>query len=338
MVPSTNNFIHESIYTHMKYKEYVGDIDNLVIDWTVSSICNYDCSYCSPASKNGKYSWPEIESVRTTIKKLLQSNSEKRITYALSGGELTLWKQFPDFVAMLREETPGCVIKLLTNGIMPESYWEKNGILFDRIQFSYHMLPFHANLDRFMDSVNSSSSPVNFVFVLAPPNIFRESMYAYQQILDNCEDVTLIIAKPIDDRASDSIGLVKYTQEQLDWINSSMVSKNLDKIDLDTYSKFVGIREDGSEDHYLEPMKLMVSGETHWKGWTCSIGVEKKTFKVDGSIVRGSSCKAGSIMGNWRNGEIYEDNVSPIICPYDGCFCASDITVSRKYIPIKSTL
>lgn len=320
----------------MKYIEFIGDVDNLVIDWTVSSICNYDCSYCSPASKNGKYSWPDIESVRVTINQLVSANPGKRITYALSGGELTLWKQFPEFVFMLREETPGCVVKLLTNGIMPESYWEKNGKLFDRIQFSYHMLPFHANLDRFIASVNSSSSLVNFVFVLAPPNTFRESMYAYEQIADNCDDATLIIAKPIDDRASSSIGLVHYTQDQLDWINSSMISKNLDKIDLDTYSKFVGIQQDGTEDHYLEPMKLIVSGETHWKGWSCSIGVEKQTFKVDGSIVRGSSCKAGSVLGNWRIGELYQQNMYPIICPYEGCFCASDITVSRKLIPIKN--
>jgi len=43
-----------------------------------------------------------------------------------------------NFVDTIRNITPNSNIRLLTNGRMPSTYWEKNGRKFDSIQFSFH--------------------------------------------------------------------------------------------------------------------------------------------------------------------------------------------------------
>lgn len=309
----------------MNYIEFIGENNSLVIDWTVSNVCNYNCHYCAAGSKDGSFSWPNIDQVRITVQKIVAMNPDKNITYVLMGGELTLWKQFIEFIKMLRTETPSCTIKLLTNGIMPASYWETNGKLFDRIQFSYHP-EYKSNLDKFISAVNASSSPVNAIFVMTPPENFPDSVDAYNRFVNECNTVNMIIAKPIDDRAATANQLKDYTVEQTEWIKKSLALRNVENIKM---PKFIGIAEDKSE-HLIEPLHLIINGNNKWKDWQCYVGVEKKTFKANGDISRGSSCNVGHQMGNWRTGEIHDSDVGPVICPYNNCFCGSDIMVSRK--------
>lgn len=309
----------------MNYIEFVGEKNSLIIDWTVSNVCNYDCHYCAKGSKDGSFSWPDIEQVRITVQKLVSANKDKNITYVLMGGELTLWKQFVTFIEMLRGETPNCTIKLLTNGIMPALYWQQNGKLFDRIQFSYHP-EYKDNLNKFISAVNASSSKVNTVFVMSPPENFTDSVYAYDKLVAECPNTNMIIAKPIDGRAGPLKQLKDYTVEQSEWIRKSVVLRNTENIKM---PKFIGINEDGTE-HVIEPLNLIITENNKWKDWQCYVGVEKQTFNATGDITRGSSCNVGSVLGNWRTGDLNEIDTSPVICPYNNCFCGSDITVSRK--------
>jgi len=309
----------------MKYVEFVGEKNSLVIDWTVANVCNYDCNYCAAGSKDGSFSWPDIEKVRVTIKKLVTMHPDKQITYVLMGGELTLWKQFTEFIEMLRIETPNCVLKLLTNGIMPPAFWEKHGKLFDRIQFSYHP-QYDYNLSKFISAVNATSSPANVVFVMAPPENFDAAVSAYDRIKVECPSVNMIIAKPIDGRADPINQLKTYTSEQSDWIRNSTILRNIEHIKM---PKFIGITEDSTA-HELEPLNLIINRTNNWKNWQCYVGIEKQTFRANGNITRGSSCNVGNVLGNWRTGEINELDTSPVICPYNSCYCGADISVSRK--------
>lgn len=308
----------------MNYKEFVND-NGLVVDWIVSNVCNFNCSYCASMSKNGSESWPDIELTRKTVQRLVERNKNKTITYVLSGGELTIWKRFIDFVLMLREETPNCVIKLISNGAMPKDYWKKYGKLFDRIQFSFHIE--EMNLDRFISSVNECSCDIKAVFVMAKPSQFNEVKQAYHRIVNECTTVNMTLAKPMDTRySSEGLRLEQYTQDHLDWINNSQVLRNVENIKL---PKYIGITEDGSQE-IIEPLKLIADGKNHWRGWQCNVGVEKITFRVNGDITRGSSCSVGGVLGNWRTGEIADFDIQPVICPLQSCFCGADLMVSRK--------
>lgn len=311
-----------------KFIRYVGSHESLVIDWVVSNICNYNCYYCPEASKDGSSGWPNLQHIRSTIKQVKLKYPNKKISYTLLGGELTIWKDFISFVDLLRTETPDCSIKLLTNGSMPSRFWKTHGYKFDSIQFSYHVVGNNDHLDRFISSVNSSSAKNNTVFVMAPPENWTRVIDSYSAIVKNVNNARIISAKPVDNRAyTKTNSLSNYTANQLNWIKTSKVINNT--IVGSPAIKYFGVTETG--DHVeVDPMMLISSGDNNWRGWRCAIGAEKITFKIDGNITKGSSCEVGGIIGNWHDGVLYDFSTDWVTCPYDHCFCGADVSVSRS--------
>ena len=44
--------------------------DMLVIDWILSNICNYKCSYCGPSSNGGYFKWPSLDECKIAINQI----------------------------------------------------------------------------------------------------------------------------------------------------------------------------------------------------------------------------------------------------------------------------
>jgi MoaA/NifB/PqqE/SkfB family radical SAM enzyme len=76
------------------------------VDWTMTNVCNYACEYCPTLTHDGSFGWPSLESVDYTTQQL-QKHYNKRLEYILLGGELAIWKQFPDAVEIIKKKTKG---------------------------------------------------------------------------------------------------------------------------------------------------------------------------------------------------------------------------------------
>ena len=301
--------------------------NTLSVDWTVANVCNYDCHYCSADANGGDWMWPDLDLVDQTLKELRNHYKDRRFLYTLLGGELTLWKKFSDFITLLEDITPDCGIKLLTNGKMPPSYWEREGHRYSAVQFSYHGR--QTNTDEFIASVKACTCKNINVFVMMDLLHWGKCQEAYYKIVNECDNVRIIQAKPVDNRATNyNTSLVTYTQMQIDWMKSAKhLNRNISVLPFQhTYAEYT----DGSVGE-IDPMQLILEGKNQWQGWHCNIGVEKIALRFDGEITRASGCDVSrkTEIGNWRNAKIIELPVAPVICPKEACFCGNDIGVSR---------
>lgn len=310
-----------------KITKIIGQTDNLHVDWTVANVCNYDCHYCSSDANGGDWSWPDLNNVELLLERLRNHYSNRRFSYTLLGGELTLWKQFGDFLDLLETKTPDCKIKLLTNGKMPPSYWEREGHRFSAVQFSYHGR--QTDTDEFIASVQACTCKNINVFVMMDVLHWDKCQEAYSRISQECTNVRVVQAKPVDSRATDyNIKLVTYTQEQIDWMKSARYhNRTITALPFQhTYAQY----SDGSVKE-IDPFRLILDNNNQWLGWKCSIGQEKIALRYDGEITRASGCDVGRLnrIGNWRTVDINYLPDDWVICPKDACFCGNDIGVSR---------
>jgi organic radical activating enzyme len=306
--------------------EILGDTNTVVVDWTLSNICNYTCHYCTDDAKNGSQIWPEFESIRKTVRKLSEHYKGKTLSFVLLGGELTVWKQFIDCITIIKEEAPSSKIRLLTNGIMPPKWWATYGLLFDSVQFSFHPNQVKS-LDVFIESVNQCSCKDNNVFIMADPKHWDIVTDAYEQCVNRITTARSIAAKVVDNRnVMITNSIIDYTVEQKEWIVKSLKSNiNIPK----KISVIKGIDIDGNIE-ILNPVELITNGNNKWKYWKCSVGIEKITLHGSGNITRGSACVVGPSYGNWRNDTFLPLPTDWVTCPYDACFCGADINVSRR--------
>lgn len=305
-------------------KRVIGQPEKLQIDWVVSNICNYDCSYCGSESKSGSHGWPSLPEIETTLEQIKNHYNRDEYIYTLLGGELTLWKHFDTFIDLIHSVTPNNNIKLLTNGRMPAWYWADNGKKFGAIQFSYHAA--NTNDLKFIESVRSCSCPNINVFVMMDPAHWDKCVDMFMS-LTQLENVRNIQAKPLDNRATDyESQLYHYSQVQIEWMKTAFWSNR--NIRIPPVIRTVVEFEDGTIVE-KEPNHLILNNMTQWQGWKCAIGVEKLSFAVDGRITRGTACDVGDTLGDWRTGVINELPNEWAICPKAACFCGSDISVSK---------
>lgn len=311
-----------------KIIEILGNPDSIVIDWLISNICNYNCTYCPTDSKDGSQKWPDIDATKQFITKLKDSNLEKEFRYILLGGEVTIWKQFPEFVQMLRDVTPRNKIRLVTNGSPSKSFWKKYGILFDSIQFSLHVTNEKFDIEKAITSINECSCQDNSVFIMAPPYNWEVVLKSYDYALKNLTNYRSLVAKPIDNRALVNVNnLLNYTDEQKNWIKQSRIFSG--KVNTPSFVRIKAKYSDGTIET-VDPMQFIITKTNTWKNWKCSIGVEKLTLHYNGDVTKGSACSLGGIVGNWKTGEFNNISSEWVECIYDNCFCAADISVSKK--------
>lgn len=305
--------------------EIQGPYNVFQIDWTVSNICNYNCNYCADDAKIGNNTWPDIEIVSKILYRIKKLHPNKLFSYNLLGGELTLWKDFINFIDNIRNITPNSNIRLLTNGRMPSTYWEKNGRKFDSIQFSFHAR--QTDLNKFIENLKICSCKDINVFLMMDPTHWKKCVVAFDLIKEQVSNVRSVAAKPIDNRAkSYDSKLVTYTQDQINWMKNNKINTSIKK-SLD--NKIVGIYKDSNK-KIVDPFQLILNKETNWKGWTCNIGVDKLSFRTNGEITGGSGCLVGGVVGNWRKNVLNLKKLNPVICDKDYCFCGSDIEISKK--------
>ena len=55
----------------------------MAVDWILSNVCNYKCTYCSPDSNGGDLYWPDIENCRIAIERITEQSSHDHRIYTI---------------------------------------------------------------------------------------------------------------------------------------------------------------------------------------------------------------------------------------------------------------
>src|SRR4051794_22303064 len=96
----------------------------LVVNWCLTNICNYTCSYCPKILHDHSVGFPELETVKAFCARLFKQKGGGQNTYfEFTGGEVTLWQDFLPLLEYLKAQ--GANTTFLSNGSRPMAFWKK---------------------------------------------------------------------------------------------------------------------------------------------------------------------------------------------------------------------
>jgi len=290
----------------------------LIVQWDVTTVCNYDCWYCLPSLKDGRYRWPSDASAFLDLFNFLAETRDVHLD--LRGGEPTLWPKLPEFI---RQLDPRIEVHTHTNGSRTIEWWSRNVDLFDSVAISFH--PNTADPDHLLDVVRVLSDKMYVsVNIMAEKSKLDVVVEVYNRLLGSGYPVN-VRTNPLSNRTgSDNHDMFCIDEEYRNFLKDYRFKTN---------------RPDPNR---LKPTKVYVDGEKYdnqiqntlrggnFKGWTCSAGINRIYIKADGSIYRGT-CEVGG-----KIGDVYVDtnldNLTGIVCTSNRCGCVDERSVT-KYLP-----
>jgi len=308
---------------------------NMYIDWQLSDVCNFHCSYCNFASMGGVEGWPTYEQATKLIDQILSHSKHEYRTYNLLGGEPTLWKHFSDLCTYIKHNDKNSVIQVLTNGSRTIRWWDQYAAYMDKVVISHHS---HTAKPDHTVAVIAACQPYNSVSVqlLMDYYNFDNCLDHFYYILDRAPGISVTVKKAETELGSGQ--WQPYTDQQLAALEKAHQDSKLNnakssKIDrLPQYKKKfdrVLYGSDGNEEWITSNKDLIISKQNYFKGWRCNIGIDMLCVKSNGDLKPASACFKDELLGNYRTETEIRWPSESYVCDYDACFCGADIEVEK---------
>lgn len=315
----------------IEFDEILGLNDDCVpIEIDLSGICNLRCSYCNPVNHNGERPWADSSMLLKTLHKIYEE-CKKPFVMTLIGGEPSLWPDASYVLPLIKNIDKDSHIRIVSNGIRNYKWFNAHKDYVDGVLLSYHSEG--KPIEKWIKNINNIEIPY-VIAILGDAKTWEDVMYNYNYVKKN-STASGIQLKAVLPRGGSKD--VTYTEQQKEIIKNSLC---LLKDDIKNWPKFWG--ELKYKNKYLDKFSnghpglnfsnLMFSGKNNFKGWKCSAGVNKFTFKGTGKIHGSAGCSIRNDIGNWHKGEIYNFYNEPAICKYDVCSCATDVGISKRKI------
>jgi len=296
-----------------------------VVDWCMSSVCNFSCTYCPENLHDHEKPFPNLQAVLRFCRQLRAHSPDREVFFQFTGGEVTLWKDMPELLRTLREIH--CKAGIISNGSRAMNWWQSNVDFLDHICLSYH--PEFAKLDHFFE-VAKFLAPKTTVHVniMMWPKHFDQCLEAAKR-LSVIPDVTVALQPLIINFGSQ---LYDYSPEQLEVIHNP--SKVLVPAQFTrerfTYRGQMTIKNNKQDMETLPSHQIIGRSWNQWKGWKCYAGVEQLVVDFVGDIYRGW-CTEGGKVGNINNEKIFLP-AGPVDCTRSYCHCNLDIMTKKTKI------
>ena len=156
----------------------------MAVDWILSNVCNYKCTYCSPDSNGGDLYWPDIENCRIAIERITEQSSHDHRIYTILGGEPTVWKNFTRLSEIIKEIDPNSVVNILTNGSRTINWWNRTKPYLDKVSISYHHE--QADPDHIIEVVKEIKNDCQTnIQMLMDVNHFDKCVNIFEKLKDN---------------------------------------------------------------------------------------------------------------------------------------------------------
>jgi organic radical activating enzyme len=292
--------------------------------WTLTDLCNQECSYCPSNLHSGKFhrdpkfTSEDNISFANKITNLAIQN-KKEIFVTISGGEPTLHKQLPQLLEIFK---PHGTVELITNGTRGISWWKELSALPTKVVITLHPEYYNINvsnrINQLTDFLTENSVLWRFNLMCLP-----EKWDVVEEIIKNISERNrrLIIPKIITHMELPGKPVYTYSEEQLNFIKN--YPTNLGNFHKDS-EPVIGYYSDGSSSS-VSTNKLIANNEHHFEGWNCSAGVDSISVKESGNITTGiCGVKA---LGNIAYFTLPEDYIQ---CTRPSCVCPADITLTKS--------
>jgi len=307
-----------------------------------TDICNFNCTYCFPGSKDGVFRYPK--NIKTVIKNFnflfdfyTKEYGKKKFNLTLSGGgEPTLWPHFTQFCKEIKEQND-VQISVTTNGSRTLSWWKNHNNFIDKVIMSIHHE--FSNIDHC----------ITILDYLYEQNIVPIALVVMDaEYFDNCKQIIekmflsrhpwFIEAKPVIDYPNKDV--LSYTEEQKKYMQMDLKRIPdgdflIDRLNLFRYHDSIAFYSNDE----IEPKRTgdyINEKVNFFNGWNCNIPLENLVVNADGTIK--GSCGVELFKTTKLNmfSETFEkefnlENVSldTLICPMNCCSCQPDTHITK---------
>lgn len=327
-----------------KLIQIVNTQDSKVLDirfWP-TDICNYNCSYCFPGSKDGVYRYPKnIDTVIKNFRKLFdvynkKFGKEQFLINIVGGGEPTMWPHIEQFCEEIKE-THNVKIQLTTNASRSIRWWEQNSHFVDKAVLSCHHE--FVDVEHFInvaDLLYQRGVTIN-ALVLMDAQHWDRCTEIVDQLLSS-EHPWFVEVKSVVDSPGRDIN--SYTEDQLKYVKTALKRIPpsdwlLPRLDELSIHKSVALFDDESAT-VCRPETHINSKWNNFYNWKCNVSLENLVISFDGSVT--GSCQEKLFKDCNLNifSEKFEEefdavsfNLAPITCPRLTCSCQPDTHITK---------
>lgn len=300
--------------------EHERDRRRTVVEWIISSVCNYACSYCPEELHDGRVRWPDHDTALRFCRRVSDHYRGRDLTFLFTGGEPTLYPRFIDLAAQLRAWD--AAVAVLSNGSRPLSWWRRSVAHLDEVILTYHYES--ADPRRFTALIEflSPRLPVQVNFLILPERL--EECRAMAADLRDRFPETSVHLKPMMDHWKRVRGYDEQTRALLRASNN--VAAGSPHYERGTVLKGDLAITGGGVRMVVTPIELLLADENHWASWRCAIGVE--TLLVRFTDVYRAACRVGGRIGSIDDEDlIFPD--APVTCDQHSCGCIGGIKATK---------
>jgi organic radical activating enzyme len=301
---------------------FLTDLRSIFVDWDLSSKCNYKCSYCTPASHDGKINFPSIDTFKRVVDKIQQEYADIKdyAVYNLLGGEPTIWNQFEECSRYIKQVNPKNRLQILTNGNRTLGWWQRNIDYINRVILTVHVA--QADIKELVSKFNALNTDSYIEFQIALDiAVFDKCVEDFHYAKENLNSNIRVSAKTLLKLLSDP-GIMDYTDAQRE------VIKRITYTPQRTKNKFVKLQDDQVVDDDIDMFGMILQKQNNWKDWACWIGIDTITIRNTGEFKIGSMCNPHLILGNIQDLKFDIPKI-PVRCKYSECGCLTDIYTKK---------
>lgn len=322
--------------------------DNILeIAWDPSNLCNFKCRYCFYGCNFGTHKNPNnLNLIIENFKHLMTQYSERlaktKFHFVVAGGEPTLWKDLEKFIEKIKEEHT-VYFSLISNGSRTLRWWQEYAHLIDNVHLTHHIAQGDVEHIIKVADILYRSNVKTTVKVLMDQLHWDQGIADIQHMKSSSQHPWFIsVAKVIE--GTDTVS-VEYTDEQLLFLKTELKripslswfwkNRNLLTEDMRLWDS-VAYLENGNKKN-ARPGTYINNNLNNFKGWNCSIGLERIYIGWTGNI--SGSCQA-KLYGLDYYYNILENNFkdkfnllpNSTVCPFDLCNCMPETHVSKEVI------
>lgn len=294
--------------------------EGAVIEWVLSNVCNYSCSYCDPTLYDGSSGQPDLEKSINFFNNLAKQKPGGKLLQ-LTGGEPTVWKHLPEF---LQKIDNSYFVQITTNASRTIRWWEslleKTNRL-DRVSISVHLE--YANKEHIFNVVELLNSKIEITVNILASTANWNKVEEFAEYFKNKNINANVMIKPI--RTHGLKNAIEYTNYQLEFIKNFQHSRTGKSITRKVPAHFV---IDGKDIRYKDALNIIATDNHKFKGWKCYFGQNRFVIWYNGDIY-GAMCSTArnNILGNINT------DFSPLqeskICEDEYCSCMPDIRIKK---------
>lgn len=308
-------------YTRLEHFEQE-HTDTILVNWCLSNVCNYTCSYCPDILHNRTSGWPALEDVEKFCGALMKHYPDRRLYFEFTGGEVTLWNEFPQLCEFIK--TRGHFIGFISNGSRRLDWWKSHVEKFDHVCMSFHSES--ADSEHFLTVVREMAPQVRVhVNIMMNPDRFDECFKVGIEAA-RVPDVSVALQPLIHDFGT---VLYNYTPEQQEILKNQY--QHLPPAQFTR--KLINFRgamkkvSPNGQFQVVTAQELVANGENSWMGWDCEIGKEQFVVDMHGNVMRGW-CGVGGVLGNFKD-PVFDFPSTGVICNKQFCHCNLDIMCTK---------